>query len=39
VAGRSGFSFTSYKVGQYLEDLGHGQHFAVVGQERSGVFF
>ena len=34
-----GFSFTSYEVGHYPDGLGHGQHFAVVGHERSGVFF
>jgi len=34
-----GFSFSSYAIGAYPDGFEHGQHFAVVGQERNGVFF
>jgi len=34
-----GFSFESYDIGAYPGGRTHGQNFAVVGHERSGVFF
>ena len=34
-----GFTFSSYDIGSYPDGLQHGQHFAVVGRERNGIFF